>query len=127
MSENSREALKKSYGHIFSRYNYSDENIPLAALYLDALEMSIFLMTSLDAGIVAMKEDFLALDTVIEPDSTLICQAAINLLQNEQSSYEEVVSTLGLLCYKAAINEKEPALSFCQLFVKSWCEYLSLN
>ncbi len=63
----------------------------------------------------------------ITADSKCICELAQDIYPDRsQKSYTEALSVISILCYKAVINEKEPALVFCRLFVESWCYYYSL-
>ncbi len=120
------EDLRKSYSDIFSSYRYSEENLPFAALYLQALHDAAYVMSCSDDKVVAFKNDYITNGPAICASSEDIVKGVKGFYGKDRVlSYDDIVAAMGLLCYKAVLNEKEPALSFCQLFVGSWCIFFT--
>ncbi len=116
------ESLFDFFKEVFSSYEYSDENLPKAGLYLHALRLSMQLLSSDDEELVKLKASY------VEMDQGIIGQEGLWLKSDEVSSKkscENEIYSIALRCYKDAVKKSESAEFYSRLFVTSWCRHFS--
>ncbi len=112
---------------VSASYEYSRERLPEASLCRYALMLAARTLTSGDERQEALKSSYLYEGPLIDPVPDKVVEEAALALAGGGASVGDTAAAMGLICYKAVVNESEPAEAFCRLFVHSWCQYHSMR